>query len=407
MLPKPTMLIAALVATLLSGAEGRAAPDVSEELAQAFRARMLDQPIAQSPGAPLGDAEWIGYYREAVTRQTRFAGVEQGIRLDRELRKVIRGYWGGNADIPRSESGELADMREPLAAYHAEQAGRYLEFAHVLRARIEGDPEDTAARGMLALSVLLHRESQNSIWFQYPRVALLGEALLDRDPVPPPACQLYLDDPTASARTVDCQVDLDARMAVLGESFQLALRWLDEIAAQDPDSTWIEVARLVAEAPEPEHPELDLPRSSATESPRIAVNVVVGRQTLSVDGVKLLDVLDGARVDDAFRRGTLITPLYDHLLEKRENGQALAEKGGRAFAGEFLLQADRRIPFDLLRQVLYTAGQAGFPRALLVVRRDTREHVIRTIHLAVIEVELPQSPPSPLTFPTFLPTDIR
>ena len=113
--------------------------------------------------------------------------------------------------------------------------------------------------------------------------------------------------------------------------------------------------------------DLRLPTSSAQQSPELAVNAVVSQAGILVDGVKVVDVAGGV-VDESYKRGTLISPLFDILKEKADEAKAIAETRATInFSGRILLQCDRNIPFSLVREVMYTAGQAQFAEFKFVV----------------------------------------
>lgn len=113
--------------------------------------------------------------------------------------------------------------------------------------------------------------------------------------------------------------------------------------------------------------DLRLPTSSAMAHAEVAVNAVVSQTGILVDGVKVVDVAAGA-VGEEYKRGTLISPLFDILKEKADEAKAMAETRTTAtFEGRILLQCDKNIPFSLVREVMYTAGQAQFAEFKFVV----------------------------------------
>jgi biopolymer transport protein ExbD len=125
---------------------------------------------------------------------------------------------------------------------------------------------------------------------------------------------------------------------------------------------------------------LQLPSSTAQKQPELAVNLVVAKNQLVVDGVPVLSltqVPDDERpgqnmtaVPEDELRGNVISKLYDRLLEKAEAAKALGSKSGKGefdFKGRILLQVDRDMPFSVLRTVMYTAGQAQFGEFKFVV----------------------------------------
>jgi biopolymer transport protein ExbD len=113
-------------------------------------------------------------------------------------------------------------------------------------------------------------------------------------------------------------------------------------------------------------PVLQLPISSATAAPRIAVSVVVTQQELVLEGIPLLrlsaatDPATGGEVSvipAEAKVGGRVEVLYDRLREELERGQP----------GELLVQCDRRLPYAVIRDVTWTAGQAGFSDFRFVV----------------------------------------
>ncbi len=116
--------------------------------------------------------------------------------------------------------------------------------------------------------------------------------------------------------------------------------------------------------------DLRLPSSSSQKPPELAVNAVVSKVNITVDGVKVVDV-SGGIVGEEYKRGTLISPLFDTLKEKADEAKALAERNpANKFKGRILLQCDRDIPFSLVREVMYTAGQAQFAEFKFVVYKS-------------------------------------
>lgn len=125
--------------------------------------------------------------------------------------------------------------------------------------------------------------------------------------------------------------------------------------------------------------ELQLPISTAAKAPKIAVNVVVAQNQILVDGepvVNVVEELDPAtgrnvfKVPDAAKRGPRIIDLFEKLEAKAEQAKRIGERAGAAefdFQGQVLLQVDKELPFSLVRDVMYTAGQAQFGEFRFVV----------------------------------------
>ena len=125
--------------------------------------------------------------------------------------------------------------------------------------------------------------------------------------------------------------------------------------------------------------DLQVPVSTAIKKPKIAVNVVVSRKDIVVDGNWVLDLERGVDPDtneetifvpEDAKKGQLISDLHDVLLDKAEAAKELGQRTGKKefeFKGEILLQCDKRLPFDVIREVMFTAGQAQFGNFRFIV----------------------------------------
>ncbi len=131
--------------------------------------------------------------------------------------------------------------------------------------------------------------------------------------------------------------------------------------------------------------DLALPVSTSQAPPEIAVNVVVTKTQIVVDGVMALALEQKAdektgravpKIPDDQRNGEVIGVLQNRLEEKKETAQAqeqqLASTGSddHKFKGRLLVQCDSKLPFSVLRKVMVTAGQAGFSEFKFVVYKQ-------------------------------------
>jgi hypothetical protein len=75
-----------------------------------------------------------------------------------------------------------------------------------------------------------------------------------------------------------------------------------------------------------------------------------------------------------------ITPLYDALVKARDRAELLRAKskarddGGNPlpFDGVLAIQADKRVHYDTIRKIMYTAATAGYKVfRLLALKRET------------------------------------
>lgn len=124
--------------------------------------------------------------------------------------------------------------------------------------------------------------------------------------------------------------------------------------------------------------QIELPISTSVVAPKLAVNVVIAQDQLLVDGEPVLKIEEGTdasgrptfQIPEASKRGAKILDLFEKLEAKAETAKRIGERAGSAefdFKGQVLLQVDKEIPFSVVRDVMYTAGQAQFGEFRFVV----------------------------------------
>jgi biopolymer transport protein ExbD len=77
---------------------------------------------------------------------------------------------------------------------------------------------------------------------------------------------------------------------------------------------------------------------------------------------------------DAELKGQLISGLADKLEAKADRAKRMGELTQQeqfGFKGRVLLLADQSLPFGLVRQVMYTAGQAQYGEFRFVIRKPS------------------------------------
>lgn len=121
-----------------------------------------------------------------------------------------------------------------------------------------------------------------------------------------------------------------------------------------------------------------LPLSTAEGEPHISVTLIVTRSDVFVDGERLLKLAPSdqpgieVEIPASEKDGAVVGPVYDRLVERVAALKAAPpdEEGSPAFSGEVLLQIDRRTPFAVVRDLMTTAGHAGFGAFRFVVVAD-------------------------------------
>lgn len=109
---------------------------------------------------------------------------------------------------------------------------------------------------------------------------------------------------------------------------------------------------------------LRLPTSASQANPVEAIKLSISTNALKMDQTKLADVKNYSFLPEDLEKSdsNLIKPLFNELDKLAKNS---AEKT-HIKEGRILLQADKELPYALLRKVMYTASMAGFPQLKLV-----------------------------------------
>jgi len=117
--------------------------------------------------------------------------------------------------------------------------------------------------------------------------------------------------------------------------------------------------------------DLSLPYSSASLAPSPALNLVVSRTNISLDGQPVTELLNGdvAR-KDLWNDGVTITKLAQMLKQQKERSLYLAKRNDdHTFTGTIVMQADKDLKFNLVKKVIYTAGISDFVMFKLAVMK--------------------------------------
>jgi biopolymer transport protein ExbD len=124
----------------------------------------------------------------------------------------------------------------------------------------------------------------------------------------------------------------------------------------------------------PQSDDLRLPRSSSETDPSGALQVIVSRVSITVNGRSINVPLRNGFVDPAQKRGGsagfLINPLNTEMRDQAEAARNLARRTNQPFRGEVAIIADRNIPLRTVYEVLYTCGQNGFSNFQLLVLKS-------------------------------------
>jgi len=110
---------------------------------------------------------------------------------------------------------------------------------------------------------------------------------------------------------------------------------------------------------------LILPSSTATKKPKTTVVVKVSTEHIVVEG-EILALVDKVNQTDELD----IPGLGQWLRTRRQTTEQIEQYSSTTkFTGDITIQGDKRIPFGLLKKIMYTCGQQGFNNFSLAVQK--------------------------------------
>jgi len=136
---------------------------------------------------------------------------------------------------------------------------------------------------------------------------------------------------------------------------------------------------------------LKLPLSGSPDTPTDSLQVIVTPEAVSFENERVVEFvqtaasLDGEpdyslKKDDLDEGGRRIVRLYDALMRAREKSellrtksQARDQKGNPLpFHGVLAIQADKRVRYETIRKVMYSAAAAGYTTfRFIALQRDS------------------------------------
>jgi hypothetical protein len=135
----------------------------------------------------------------------------------------------------------------------------------------------------------------------------------------------------------------------------------------------------------PQQDKLELPKSKASELFGEGIVLMIAQDQVLVDNEPVLqfkgnfeekkfELPDGAM--DPMNDGRGILAVFDVLKRKKEEFDNIAsrtenpQEALKKWKGELLVQADKEVPYELIRNVMYTAGMAGYKQFRLTVQKE-------------------------------------
>lgn len=124
----------------------------------------------------------------------------------------------------------------------------------------------------------------------------------------------------------------------------------------------------------PQSDDLRLPRSTSQLDPSGALQVIISRVSVTVNGRAVGVELRNGYIDASQKRGGsagyLINPLNSEMSDQSRAARDLAARTNQPFRGEVAIIADREIPARTIYDVLYTCGANGFSNFQLLVLKS-------------------------------------
>lgn len=136
-------------------------------------------------------------------------------------------------------------------------------------------------------------------------------------------------------------------------------------------------------------PGLQMPISTSQDEPRDSHQVIITPEGITFEGERIMDFIQTEasagstkgeykfKPDDLAEGGKLIVPLVDALNKAREKSELLraksqardAEGNPLPFDGILAITADKRVQYDTLRKIMYTAGAAQYKVFRFIAQR--------------------------------------
>lgn len=112
-------------------------------------------------------------------------------------------------------------------------------------------------------------------------------------------------------------------------------------------------------------PDLKLPNSTAQKVPETTSIIAVTDEMILLDGQPI------AKVADVMRSNQLLIPgLLNDLKTKRHISEKIGEiHTDIGFTGKISIQADKELPYLIIKKIMFTCGRVGFNDIMLAVNK--------------------------------------
>lgn len=112
-------------------------------------------------------------------------------------------------------------------------------------------------------------------------------------------------------------------------------------------------------------PDLNLPQSTAEKAPQTTSIIAVTEELILLDGNQV------ATINQIMNNQNLI---ISGLLNELQKIKTLSEKVGQlhedlGFTGKISIQADKELPYIIIKKIMFTCGKVGYNDMLLAVNK--------------------------------------
>ncbi len=137
----------------------------------------------------------------------------------------------------------------------------------------------------------------------------------------------------------------------------------------------------------PQEDKMTLPISKSTELFGEGIILMIAKDQIMIDSEPVVQFkgdwneakFELPEESMANELGGRILPVYDVLKRKKEEFDTLASRSEnpaeamKKWTGELLVQADKDVPYDIIRRVMFTAGVAGYKQFRLTVEKQAED----------------------------------
>lgn len=118
--------------------------------------------------------------------------------------------------------------------------------------------------------------------------------------------------------------------------------------------------------------DLSLPYSTAVIPPMPALQIVVSKNDILLDNMPIAKLVNGdIERKDLLKDGITIVPLAQRLKAQKDRSLYLEKHNdAHSFTGTIVMQADKDLPFSVLKKVIFTASMSDFNIFKLAVLKE-------------------------------------